>query len=712
MATGLSGEARLGQIGVRAFGAETGTRFRRDEIQGQGITGPYRLGSRAIVPNSETVVIETRDRFRSELVVDRRELSRFVDYDIDFLSGTIRFKQPVLSRDFDLNPQFIVIDYETDTLGEGQVNAGIRVDWTDKSDTVRLGATAITDKGDGPRTEIGAVDLRARIGVATELRAELAASRRDGNSATAWLLEARHQSGNVDILAYAQSVEADFGVGQQNGAELGRRKLGVDARVLLSERLSLLGSAWQDDSLTDDARRRAAKVEIGYSSQSSDLRVGIAHFDDRLADGARNRSTVLEAGATQRLFHNKLEINASTSLPLGQTDSVDLPLRHRIGARYAVTQNVRAIADYEYADGNGYNASTLRGGLELTPWRGGQVVTTLGKQDIAERGQRSFAAFGLAQTWQVSPELALDATFDSNITIDGKPAISDLVNPDQPASSGGQFGPGGALFEDFTAVTIGGAWRSGPWSATARGEYRDGEFANRWGLSAGAIRQLGDGSVVGSGLTWTRATGENGASTEITDIALAWAHRPAESDFAFLSKIEYRSDEVSGAVFGEAGPAGRTALTVNGDAASKRLVGSLSTNWSPEGFDRDEGVYRRTELGLFLGARYNLDSYGDFELSSTSVLAGLDARFGLGERIEIGGMATVRTNLDDDTVSYAIGPQVGFVPADDVLVTVGYNVTGFRDPDFSGMRNTDEGFYASVRIKFDTNSFSFLGLGQ
>ncbi|WP_083989470.1 DUF11 domain-containing protein [Paraurantiacibacter namhicola] len=712
VATGLSGEARLGQLGVQAFGAKTGTRFQRDEIQGQGISGPYRLGSRAIVPNSESVVIETRDRFRSELVVERRELSRFVDYDIDFLSGTITFKQPVLSRDFDLNPQFIVIDYETDTLRGGQTNAGIRVDWTDAADTIRIGATAITDKGDGPRTEIGAVDLRARIGTATEVRAELAASHRDGDTATAWLAEVRHQSGNLDLLAYVQSVEADYGVGQQSGAELGRRKFGVDARMRLGERFSLLGSAWQDDSLTDNARRRAARIELGYSAQSSDLRVGIAHFDDRLADGSRNRSTVLEAGATQRLFHGKLEVSASTSMPLGSTESVDLPLRHRVGARFAVTNNVRVLADYEYADGNGYNASTLRGGFEIAPWRGGQVVTTIGKQDIAERGERSFAAFGLAQTLQVSPSLSLDFTFDSNWTIDGKPALEDLVNPDQPASSGGQFGPGGALFEDFTAVTLGGSWREGPWSATARAEYRDGEFANRYGITVGAIRQLGDGSVLGSGLTWTRAKGANGASTEVTDIALAWAHRPAESEFAFLSKIEYRSDSVTGAVLGETGPAGRTALLVDGDAASRRLIGSISTNWSPEGFDDEDGLYRRSEFGLFLGARYNFDRMGDFDLSSTAVLAGLDARFGIGERIELGGMATVRANLDDDTVSYAIGPQIGFVPADDVLLTVGYNFTGFRDPDFSGMRHTDEGFYASVRIKFDADSFSFLGLGE
>jgi hypothetical protein len=39
-------------------------------------------------------------------------------------------------------------------------------------------------------------------------------------------------------------------------------------------------------------------------------------------------------------------------------------------------------------------------------------------------------------------------------------------------------------------------------------------------------------------------------------------------------------------------------------------------------------------------------------------------------------------------------------------------VEGFRDADFAGARSTDKGVYASVRMKFDTDTFSFLGLGR
>lgn len=718
-ATGVKGEARLGGIRAQAFAAEIASRFQRQEIQGQGISGPYSLASRRILANSERVTIEVRDRFRPELILSARELTRFTDYDIDLLAGTIRFAAPVLSRDENLNPQFIVIEFETDGTGEAELNAGVRADWTSANGRIRIGATALSDAGlegrggETQRTDLAAVDLIARVGENTELRAEFGASRREGEEATAWLLEAQHQAGALDLLAYARQIDADYGIGQQNGAERGRRRVGLDGRVLLSQELSFVGSLWQDDSLVDAIRRHAAQGQLVLTRQRTDLRIGLVHFDDRLADGSEASSTVLEAGATQRLLGNRLELSAATAVALGKAESLDLPARHRLGLRYAITQDVRLVGTYELADGAQLDARQLRGGIEVAPWQGGQIVTTLGEETIGENGMRSFAAFGLSQTLQVSPTLTLDATLDGNRTLGGTPGSGGVINPAQPPASGGQLA-GGLLFEDFTAATFGAAWRKDRWSVTARGELRDGETADRAGLTFGAIRQLGEGSLVGSGTTWTRSQAQGGATTEILDASIAFAHRPDASPLAMLGRLEFRSDRVTGAVAGEAGGAGgagRTALTVDGDAASRRLIASLSTNFSPRGSENAAEV-RRHEFALFLGARHNFDRFEGFDLAGTSVLVGGDARVGIGENFEIGASATVRSNLTDGVTSFAFGPTLGFVPVKGMLLTVGYNIEGFRDRDFRAARNSDQGLFVAVRMKMDADSFGFLGLGR
>lgn len=716
-ATGFKAEGRFGRVHVQGFAAETETRFRRDEIQGAGISGPYTLSSRAIVPNSEQVSIEVRDRFRSEIVVETRQLARFVDYDIDLLSGTITFAQPVLSRDFDLNPRFIVVSYETSGVeGTGEWNAGARADITAADGALRFGASVITDKGDAERTNIIAADARLQLGAGTEIRAEIGASSGAGETGNGWLVEAEHHSADIDVVAYVRSIDADYGTGQQNLAERGRRKFGADARYRLNENLALSGSVWRDESLTDDRRRDAVQLSGTWRSRATDLRLGIAHFADQLADGSTANSTVLEAGATQRLFDNRLEIAASSSVALDDAESIDLPARHQVSARYALNSDIRLVALYETAQGNELDARTFRAGIEASPWQGGRVNAGLGQQDIDEFGPRTFAAFGLAQSIAVSDTMSVDFTVDSSHTISGG-EIEPIINPDHPVASGGQLGQDGSLYEDFFATTMGVSWRKDRWSANLRGEFRDGQFARRYGITAGAIRQLGEGSVVGSGMAWTRAEGDNGAMTEIVDGAVSIAHRPANDEFAFLAKLEYRSDAVRGAVAGELGPAGRTALLINGDANSRRLVASLSGNWSPRGNDDEDGepedgFFQRSEIGLFVGARYNFDSFEGFDIDGWTGIVGADARVGIGERFDIGAIGTVRHAFDDGTTSFAFGPQIGFVPSDDVLLTIGYNVTGFRDRDFAATRFTEEGIYAGIRIKFDADSFDFLGLGR
>ncbi len=717
IATGVKAEGRFGQVEAQGFAAKIGSRQRRDEIQGQGISGPYRLSARRIVPNSETVAIEVRDRLRSDVIVSSQTLTRFIDYDVDLLSGTITFAQPVLSRDPALNPQFIVVNYDVDALGQKEWNAGGRVTWSTDDDSVRVGFTGLTEKGDEQRTNLGAVDVRVRIGEQTEVRAEAAMSRQNGATSNAYLAEVEHVSGPFDLLAYVRHTDADYGVGQQNVADRGRRRVGVDGRARLTEEFSVVASAWHDESLIDTAKRDAVEVRAVWQTAKTDAFVGVAHVADTLADGRKTNSTILQAGGTQRLLDNTLEVTGATSVPLGGTGSIALPTRHTLGVRYTVSRDVKVIGSYEIARGDAIDANTVKVGAEITPWEGGRVVSSIGQDTIGRGPQeadanRTFAAFALGHSFRVGERLLIDATLDGNKTLSGGIALADTVNPAQPEPSGGQFDGNGLLGEDFTAFTLGAAWSAGDWNARARGEYRDGELADRTGADLAIIRRLGAGSVVGGGATWTRAENETGGTTQIVDAALSVAHRPASSAFSLLSKVEYRSDEVTGAVDGFVGAAGQTALLTSGDAKLRRLIGSVSTNWSPIDRDEEDGQSARTEVGVFAGLRHNFDRVEGFDLGTTTLLGGLDLRIGLTDRIEIGGKASVRHDLSSGTTAFSVGPEIGFVPTDNVLLSVGYNIVGFRDPDFQDARSTDKGLFASVRIKLDDDSFNFLGLGR
>ena len=708
-ATGVKGEAHVGGLHAAGFATRVASAHHRDEIQGGGISGPYRLSSRAIIANSESIAIETRDRFRSEVIVDTQTLIRFVDYDIDLLAGTIAFKQPILSRDSSQNPQFIVANYEIDIhAAGGQFNAGVRLDLTTANGEVRVGATAVTDTGNGPRTNMGGLDLKARVARGTEVRAEVATSRTAGTISKAWLAEVEHHDGRFDLLAYARSMDAGYGVGQTNGVELGRRKIGVDTRYLVTERFSLLSSGWIDDSLTDATHREAVQLHGEYRAGRNTLHGGVSLLRDHLADGTSASSTVFDAGETQRLLGGRLEVDASTSIALGKADSVDLPSRHQVTARYTVSPGIKLIGSYEIAKGSAVHSRTARAGFEVAPWRGARIASSLGEQNVAEYGKRTYATFGLAQSVTVNNQLSLDATLDSNRVIGGISPGS-LINILHPATSGGHLGENGSIAENFTAATLGAAWRAHRWTATLRGEWRGGEFANRHGVTFGAIRQLGEGSVFGSGLTWTKAHGIDGTASEIIDGAVAMAHRPADSALAVLTKLEFRSDKVEGSTAGLAGASGSTALDVNGNARSSRVIGSVSLNLSPRTHHDDQWL-QRSEFAMFAAVRYSFDRLQNQKLSATALLGGFDAHVALGDRFEIGGNATVRYMPNDGVANFSFGPSAGLVPARDLLLTIGYNIAGFRDRDFSAARSTARGVFATFKAKFDTSTLDFLGL--
>ncbi len=717
---GAKAEYRGRNVAVSAFAADTPFRSNREEIQGSGLSGPYPLARRDILANSERITIETRDRLHSERIVQEVVMMRHVDYDIDYRAGTLRFRAPVLSRDSDLNPQFIVATYEVDGVGNRALNAGGRASWTSDDEKLRIGASAIHDENDMAKTNLGGVDVRYRPNVSTEVRAEFAlsdatgkASGTDDNRATAWLIEAEHHSRQFDMLAYVRERESGFGVGQLNRSEDATRKFGFDGRVRINPDFSLAASGWQEDFLDTGMQRRAGRLLGEYRRGGSSLRAGLTYARDRIADGSIRESTLVQIGGSQRLLDNKLELDAQTEFALGgKDDSIDFPARHRIGARYAVSQDVNLVASYEIAKGDSVKARTFRAGFDLKPWAGARFTASGNQQNIQEYGPRTYAAFGLAQSVQLSKELTADFTIDANKTLNGFDSAA-VMNPDHPVASGGHLGANGLIAEDFIAVTAGATYRTERWTMTGRAEYRNGEETDRYGLTIGTLRRIGEGRNVGAMFTFARAEAKDGGpSTQATNLQMSWANRPERSRWSWLNKLELREDKVWNAIAGAPGPIGGPNLLVDGDHRSRRIVNSLSVNLTPIDERDMYGSIERGEYSFFWGARYVSDRFGTDDIEGFSNLFGADLRFDVSNMIEIGAAGTVRMAGWGDQATFSGGPAVGITPFKNAWLSLGYNFTGYRDQDFEDARYTRSGAYATFRLKLDQSSLAGLGFNQ
>lgn len=703
---GVKGEFRGRMVSFTGFAAHSDETHVRDEIQGNGLTGPYRLRGRQIVPNSDQIRLETRDRLRSEVIVETDMLTRHIDYDIDVDAGTIIFKSPVLSRDADGNPIFIVADYELYGAGAKRLVAGGRVATSLLNGRVEAGATLLRDETSGAAT-VGGIDIKARVSESTEVRLEAAAGGAGGGTGDrAYLAEIEHHDSRIDLLAYVRQQDQRYGVNQQNVVEAGSRKFGADGRVRLSDTLSVNAAAWHQQSLTGPAKRDALDARVEWRKDGTSAHVGIKMANDTGVGNIDSKSNLLALGGSKELFSGKLLVSAENQLALGnQKSSLDFPVRRTVDVGYQLTDAVRLIGGYQSAKGEKYSARSLRAGFDVTPWKGAKVSTTVNREAVGESGARSFAQFGMSQALPIGEAWTVDASVDISKTVKGDIPTGAIVNPLHPVASFGSVGQDGNINEDYSAVSLGAAWQSGDWSWNGRAEHRRGDSSTRWGFSSNLLRRLGEGRTAGSSLRYYRITRKEGpVATQLSaDVAVAW--RPVGSHWAILNRTEFRHER------GDSGIGSGNLIgvgTANGaDTISTRIINNLTVNWR----DAAEGDAARWDVSVYHGAKYVKGKFDDDRFKGLIDVVGFDLRRDIGSKVDIGISGSVQHAWTDKVVAWSAGPSVGISPADNLWISFGYNVKGFHDRDFEDARYLRQGPYVTLRLKFDQLSVASLGSG-
>lgn len=689
---GVKAEFASNRVQFTAFAANDDSRYGRDEIQGNGLSGPYRLSAQNLVPNSDKLRLETRDRFRPDRVLNSQMLTRHIDYDIDPVAGTLRFREPVLSRDSDLNPIFIVADYET-YGGSKKLAAGGRA--AVKVGRAEIGATLLRDETSGNGT-VAAIDLRFKATANTEIRAEAATGGRDGiGKGQAWLAEVEHHGPRADMLAYVRQQDRVFGLGQQNLGEAGTRKIGVDGRLKLGGRWSLAGSAWYQSDLDEAARRIAGELKVEYRRQTGTLYAGMQVASDRGIGGTALDSRLLTLGGTQNLFKNKLELNAESQVPLGGKDaSVDFPARQRIGASWRFNDWLKLIGGFELAKGDKFTARTGRLGFDIAPWGGARLLTTLNQGSIAENGTRTYAQYGLSQSLPLGKRWTIDATVDSSGTLSGHIPRGNIVNPFHPVASGGSLSSDG-FDGDFVAATLGATYRGALWSWNGRVEYRTGTRERRWGVTSNLLRTLGQGSTIASSIRAYRVREASGAVASSIDADVALAVRPLDSRWSLLERFQLRQEGAG------AGISASNALAVptfaEGTNTTFRAINNVAVNYRTG----SEGGRHGFEASVYYGAKYVRGRYADERVDGFLDVVGVEIRKDVTAHLDIGGNASMQHSWTSGTAQLSLGASVGVSPGKNLWFTAGYNITGYRDRDFEEARWTRQGPYITARLKFD-----------
>ncbi|VAW89417.1 hypothetical protein MNBD_GAMMA17-1302 [hydrothermal vent metagenome] len=673
--TGIKSRYHAGGIDVVVFASESNQAFVKDEIRGASRSGPYPLSRNKIAMNSEVVTIEVRDRFRSEIIIDRREMARHSEYDIDYRAGTITFRESVYSTDAGLNPVFIVVKYESFDQGDETLTMGGHAE-VKVTENTSVGVTRIDEGRVGGDAEMDGINVRHDFAENVQLKVEVARSHDErasgelvkGNAYTAEFTS-RHE--RLDSRAYVREQEAGFGLGQSPGSENGSRKLGVDASLQVTDRLRIKGQLYRQDTLSTEAVRDFVETKGNYQFDGSSVRLGARSVRDERGNGDKEISDQITAGASKQLWEGRLvaRIDREQNLSSNKINSSDFPNKTRVGVDYRLTQSSDLFVEHELTDGDLRDTRSTLMGIKSTPWEGGKIYTGL-KQSSDDKRTTTSANVALQQKWLLNENWSLDVGAEESRTMSD--TATTPLNANVPFASGGG--------DDFNAASIGLTYAPGDFLWSGRLETRNGSVDDTWGIASSV--QTTPNQALSTLLSLQHSESERitGERSSNTAIRLGTAYRPQNSRWILLDKLDLKWNEATGGEF---------------DTESWRIINNFNANFKQNEQWQHSFQYGMKTVNEVINNR-NYQSFVD--------LMGIESRYNINAKWDAGVHANVLNHWDLKQRDYNSGLSVGHTLAKNIWVSVGYNFVGFTDKDFSAARYTSKGVYLKFRVKFDQNS--------
>jgi uncharacterized repeat protein (TIGR01451 family) len=708
--SGLKVDYESENVSITAFAAETNQTFMKDELAADGTSGPYRLQSAPIIRSSETIAVETRDRFRPDEVVNIRTLSRYIDYEIDYTTGELFFRYPIAAADPALNPNVIVVDYETASAGERGITAGGRAAARFADGKVETGVTIIHEEDGNSQglegSDLISADVTVSLGQ-NEFRAELAASsaeteqgKRNGQ---ALLLEAERRTETLSVTGYYREETAGFGLGQQSSQTSAIRRVGAQLSAELGVKDVAEGSdrsvrrveaqAYREENLTTGARRDVADVSLRQDSQTLGGSVGLRAVSEDFEAVAAPRQSVLLTGSARKTFVDQgLTLTATHEEPVYTGGSNDdeatlFPGRTVVGLDKTLGRQATLNLRHEVTNGANASGDNTVAGISWEP-RNGTQVRAAADMITNDSGRRIGATVGVDQIWQVNEAWTVGGGLARRANVDGGDQPLDVA-PDA-AVSPLEDGVRSALTnsESYTSGYLGAAYQVENTAVSARAEMRDSATGKRLVATLGGAREVTETLSFSAAARYQDEQLDEAADSKKLDVRIGAAWRPRGEGLILLNRFDVGSDEQEGQL------------------KRTKVVNNLSANMM---------ISDRTQAALYHGIKYVETEFEGAKADGVTQLVGGEVRHDVTKKLDLGLHGAWTSGDASGTDKWSFGPSIGYTPKENVWVSVGWNVSGFEDEDFEAARYTQQGPYIKLRAKFDQDTLKGvikgLGLG-
>lgn len=652
-------------VSFNVFATESAQRFVRDEIQGDGTSGLYRLSNGDLIENTEAVKIQIRDRFRSEVIIEEIELSKNSDYVIDYVDGTIFFKSPIRSTDDDFNPRFIIVSYETEQSHEDNITYGGRAAVHVLDKALEVGATVIEEDQGEQVQRLQGVDVRMQITPALEIKSEIAQTDTNmsgegdatNGEAHASLVSVDYRGEQLQTKAYVKRRTAGFGLGQLNASENDTQKAAVEGTYYFTSQSYLEALASDQQALSSDAHQQLVEARFNQEYSLGRYRLGArtSTVTNDASEAVVNQQ--LLAGHSMSLLQGTLLLNVDGEFNLKRGDEQYDVIR--LGSDYRISDEVTLFAVHENSwDKDAPQRSTL--GVRTTPWQGAQLSNSV-EQENTKDGSRLFAVNGLNQEVNIDEFWQISFSFDQS---------KDLENT--------MLAESGATQEDFYSGSVGWGYRSTQWQWTNRLEYRDADSGHKWNAITGLFHPVTAGLALGVNAEY-RLEDMSDSLNKYRQVEFDIGLRPLSWGLAWLNQTKYILDEQRSS---------------SSDTVSRRTVNNTHVNYT----------WKRSQISGQYGLKYVTDHIDNVQYNGFVDLMGVEYRHHITTKWDWGIHGRRLHDYEHGDSQRGLGASIGYIPKTNTWISFGYNYLGFVDTDFNDAAYTAQGIYLKLRVKADQDS--------
>lgn len=660
-------------VSFTAFASQTEQGFIREDIPADGTSGLYRLSNTNLIPGSETVSIEVRDRFTNE-VLSTQAMMPYTDYSIDYFDGTLYFRQPIFVQDANFNPQRIVVVYEMSNASEELIGGG-RVSVHDAEKKIEVGVTGIDDNTLGAGGDLSGLDVTWKPNEAHEVKAELALSHNENlspasDTAQAALVEYVYKSEKIDSRIRVKQEEESFGLGQQALDDTDTRDASVNTRYRINEQFNVSADLSRQEKLTTEDQRDVVETRLEYQDENWKTFGGIRHAEDQIGVDAY-QSEQLIAGTQRQLMDKRLVLFARGETSIDDNENIDYPNLLSLGSDYKVNSRFSVFANQDFSWGEERKTQDSRVGVRAIPWKGGMLTSDVSRtQD--EFGPRLLAHAGLFQSVPVNNEWTADFGVDRSQTINGN-AANPQFDPNQPLTQG-------TGNDDYTTVSTGLGYKTAQWQWSNRVELRRADTDDKVTFLSGIQKRVDEIDTIAARILHFDQRMVSGNSNRSSAFDLSYVRRPLDNDWVYMNRISFVSDEL------------RDAL---GTQQGRRVVDNLNFNFIPS---------VGHQVALQYGLRYVKDTIDDERYIGFTDLIGIEYRYDISSQWDLGVRGSTLASWNSNQRMNSFGVMIGHSPIKDVWVSLGYNFEGFYDSDFTGAGTRIEGIVLDFKIKVDQDS--------